>query len=191
MKTRLIGTLLTGMAILLISLYVGYCLPVKEVWFGHQDSASFYPIATVSEWENKLQSMDWVDSYRMKWMYPANLSLVVDVKSPMAVLASGEYVASDASLFHMPNQVIKVPALDINQAHILDALQLVKNFELYDNIERIQEYSSGAVRAELSSGMVFTLPSMHFHQSIPLLLVMFKDKNKHCNLTHDKYASCY
>lgn len=191
MKIRSIGTLLIGMTIILISWYAGYLLPVKEVWFGHQESTKAYPLATVKDWEDKIQSMDWVDSYRMRWVYPSSLALELDVKSPQAVLVSGEYVAMDASLFHMPNQMVDVPALDVDKGHIIDALTLVRYFELYDSVKHIQEFSSGAVKVKVSSGMTFVLPSMQFHKAIPPLLSMYKGQQKHCNLVHNKYASCY
>ena len=91
----------------------------------------------------------------------------------------------------MPNQMVDVPALDVDKGHIIDALTLVRYFELYDSVKHIQEFSSGAVKVKVSSGMTFILPSMQFHKAIPPLLSMYKGQQKHCNLVHNKYASCY
>ena len=142
----------TVAAFFLVSLNIGYVLPVKYVLFGQASEGKSYPISTVKAWENKIQTWDWVSGYRIEWRFPHTLLLHFDAKTPVAKQSDGLYIASDGDLFHLSGYDLPLVGIDVQLGHIPDALAILFGIQESIDVRYIHEDSSGIVLVETMRG---------------------------------------
>ena len=134
--------------------------------------------------------MDWVDNYKLTWVYPNQLNLSMMVKDPVAKLSTGEYMTKDTQVFHLPGQILHVPILTVSDESFLQAVALIQDFSDYEVVKSITQSKSGLVEVLTEQGNMFILSSLDFHPSIPDLLAHYKGQKFWCNLLHSSHAAC-